>query len=204
MPSCPTPRDDQPLLRALVTEQQAPIARGPGPARDLCSPLSTLGSLRPAHAHPRRADPSHRSAFPQQATALSGSPSGAPPRSARPPALRDSHHSPTASSAALPTGRAELATAPTPPPTLPHPSEAALLSGIAALRTQVQHRLQQVQTLRSDTRSTLDRLQRAQRTFDALVAAPLQFHFPAVVPSSGGPSGAPTVRSPSPRPRNSR
>ena len=100
--------------------------------------------------------------------------------------------------------RVDTATISLQPSHLPQVREEALLASIANLRTQVQHRLHQVQTIRSDTRSTIDRLQRAQRTFDALIAAPLRFHSSAVGPLPGGPTGSPSVRSPSPRPRNSR
>ena len=96
------------------------------------------------------------------------------------------------------------AAAPPLPPSLFQAREEALLTSIASLRTQVQHRLSQVQTIRSDARATLERLQRAQRTFDALLAAPLSFHSLAVGPPSSGPTGEPSVRSPSPRPRTSR
>ena len=87
----------------------------------------------------------------------------------------------------------------------PSPSrEAALVASIASLQDRAQRRMQQMQTIRSDTRATVDRLQRAQRTLDAIMAAPLRFHLPAGPTSLEGPPAAPPVRSLSPRPRNSR
>ena len=80
--------------------------------------------------------------------------------------------------------------------------EAALLASIANLQHRAQRRLQQMSDIRSETRVTLGRMQRAQRTFDALLAAS-SFSLVPGPTSPEGPPGDPSVRSPS-RPRNSR
>ena len=154
--------------------------------------------LRPEPSSTATRAPGHGRASPPIRSGSATGPTGWPlharmrlARSPNPPAPRSPV--PTDAAAALPAS-----------PTLSRNREEALLASIASLRTQVHHRLSQVQTIRSDARATLERLQRAQRTFDALLAAPLSFHSLAVGPPSSGPTGEPSVRSPSPRPRTSR
>ena len=82
--------------------------------------------------------------------------------------------------------------------------ETALLASIAALRTRANQLVHTMHTTRADTRVTLERLQRAQRTFDALIAALPLPHLTAGPPPLEADRPVPQVRPLSPRPRNSR